>query len=229
MLIFDPVAHSYKNEFTGEVYTSASAILNKFKKPFEADVIAERVAKKRKCTVAEVKAEWKQANDFSKTYGTEIHAAIEQYNKMGTYDIKYVDIIQAYIDLDLIDAKRDNILSEQQVYNHEYKIAGTADIIRVEDKGGFSIFDFKTNKKFNMYSQYSDYLLSPVEHLPACEYSNYALQLSLYAFMYQGITGRRVNQLGVIYFDREACKFTHYPINYMKHEIISMLNHTKNK
>ena len=227
MLVFDPIAHTYKNEFTGEIYTSASTILGKFKKPFEADAVAERVAKKRKCTVEEVKAEWKKANDDSKTYGTEIHAAIEMYNKTGTYDIKYVDIIQAYIDLDLIDAKRDNILSEQQVYNHEFKIAGTADIIRLEDKGGFSVFDFKTNKKFNLYSQYGDYLLSPVDHLTACEYSNYALQLSLYAYMYQGITGRKVNQLGVIYFDRDACKFIHYPVNYLKHEIISMLNSIK--
>jgi len=227
MLVFDPIAHSYKNEFTGEIYMSASAVLSKFKKPFDADAVAERVAKKRKCTVAEVKAEWKQANDFSKEYGTEIHAAIEQYNKLGTYDIKYVDLIQAYIDLDLIDSKRDTLLVEQQVYNHEHKIAGTADIIRIKDKGGFSVFDFKTNKKFNMYSQYNDYLLSPVEHLPSCEYSNYALQLSLYAYMYQGITGRKINQLGIIYYDREKVKFTHYPVNYMKHEIVAMLEYLK--
>lgn len=227
MLVFDPIAHSYKNEFTGEIYASASAVLSKFKKPFDADAVAERVAKKRKCTVAEVKAEWKQANDFSKDYGTEIHAVIEQYNKLGTYDIKYVDMIQAYIDLDIIDSKRDNLLVEQQVYNHEHKIAGTADIIRIEDKGGFSVFDFKTNKRFNLYSQYNDYLLSPVDHLPSCEYSNYGLQLSLYAYMYQGITGRKVNQLGIIYYDRENVKFTHYPVNYMKHEIVSMLNTLK--
>jgi hypothetical protein len=229
MLVFDPIAHSYKNEFTGELYTSATTFLHKFKKPCEADVIAERVAKKRKCTVEEVKAEWKQANDDSKTYGTEMHAAIEMYNKTGTYDIKYVDIVQAYIDLDLIDSKRDQLLIEHQVYAHEHKLAGTADIIRLEDRGGFSIFDLKTNKKFNLYSQYNDYMLSPVEHLPACEYSIYALQLSLYAYMYQGITGRKVNQLGVIYYDRVACKFIHYPINYMKHEILTMLNYIKTK
>ena len=229
MLVFDAIAHSYKNEFTGEIYTSASGILNKFKKPFDADTIAERVAKKRKISVAEVKAEWKAKNDHSKTYGTEIHQAIEQYNKLGTYDIAFVDIIQAYIDLDLINSKRDVLLCEQQVYNHEHKIAGTADIIRIEERGGFSIFDFKTNKKLNMFSQYGDYLLNPVDHLPSCEYSVYGLQLSLYAYMYQGITGRRVNQLGIVYYDREVSKFTHYPVNYMKHEVISMLNYLKTK
>jgi hypothetical protein len=224
MLVFDAISHTYKNEFTGDFYTSVSTLLGKFKKPFNGDVIAERVAKKRQCTVEEVKAEWKKANDDSKVYGTEIHAVIERFNKYNTYDIEYVDMIQAYIDLNLINNKTDNLLVEQQVYNHEYKIAGTADIIRLEDKGGFSVFDLKTNKKFNLYSQYGDSLLSPVDHLSSCEYSNYALQLSLYAFMYQGLTGRRVNQLGVIYYDRTTKTFTHYPVNYMKHEIKAILN-----
>lgn len=225
MLVFDAISHTYKNEFTNEAYSSVSALLNKVKKPFDADTIAARVAKKRNCTVEEVKAEWKQANDFSKDYGTEIHTAIEQYNKTGSYNMQYVDVVQAYIDLDIIDVKRDNLLVEQQVYSHEYKLAGTSDTIRIEDKGGFSVFDIKTNKKFNLYSQYNDYLLAPVDHLPACEYSTYGLQLSLYAYMYQSMTGRKVNQLGIFYYDRNAVKFTYYPINYMKHEAIAILNH----
>jgi hypothetical protein len=218
MLVFDPVSHTYKNAYTGEQYTSATTLLHKYKKPFQADIIAERVAKKENTTVEAIKAKWKKANDDSKVYGTSIHAAIETYNKTGKYDTEFTDVIQAYIDLDLI-SKDDDLLVEHQVYAHEYKIAGTADIIRLEDKGGFSIFDIKTNKKFNLYSQYNEYLLSPVDHLPACEYSIYGLQLSLYAYMYQGITGRKVNQLGVIYYDRDLKTFTHYPMNYMKHEI----------
>jgi hypothetical protein len=222
MLVFDPIQHTYKNAYTGDKYTSATTLLHKFKKPFEADLIAERVAKKEKTTVEEIKLKWKKSNDESKEYGTAIHAAIEQYNKLGTYDASFVDVVQAYIDLNIIN-KGDDLLIEHQVYNHEYKVAGTADIIRVEDKGGFSVFDIKTNKKFNLYSQYNDYLLTPLEHLPACEYSIYGLQLSLYAYMFQNITGRRVNQLGVMYYDRNTCKFTNYPINYMKHEIEAML------
>lgn len=227
MLVFDPIAHSYKNEFTDEVYSSVSSLLNKLKKPFEADIIAERIAKKRKVTPEEIKAEWKQANDFSKTYGTELHAVIEQYNKTGTYDLQNVDIIQAYIDLNIIDVKRDSLLVEQQVYNHEFKLAGTADTIRLDEKGGFSVFDLKTNKKFNLFSPYNDYLLPPVEHLPMCEYSNYSLQLSFYAYMYQGMTGRKINQLGIFYYDRNSVKFTYYPVNYMKHDVITILNYFK--
>jgi len=223
MLVFVEISHNYKNEFTGDLYTSATTLLHKFKKPFDADKMAERVAKKEKTTVEEIKAKWKKSNDESKDYGTRIHAAIEQYNKLGTYDMDYVDVVQAYIDLNLIN-KHDELLVEHQVYTHEHRIAGTADIIRLEDKGGFSIFDIKTNKKFNLYNQYNEYLLSPVEHLSASEYSIYSLQLSLYAYMYQGITGRKVNQLGVVYYDRNECKFIHYPMNYMKHEIKAILN-----
>ena len=224
MLVFDPVAHSYKNEFTGEFYTSVTRVIHKFKKPFDSDTVASRVAKREGKTKEEVLDQWKKDNDKSKDYGTELHAVIERYLKTGTFDPEYTVFIQAYLDLDII-SKRDNLLIEHQVYSHEYKLAGTADVIRVEKNGGFSVFDLKTNKKFNLYNQYNEYLLHPLEHLTASEYSIYSLQLSTYALMYQNITGRRVNNLGIMYYDRNTEKFTYYPVSFKKHDVIAMLKH----
>jgi hypothetical protein len=122
-------------------------------------------------------------------------------------------------------ADDDTLLVEEKLYNHSYKLAGTADIIRLEDKGGFSVFDLKTNKKFNLYNQYSEYLLSPLSHLSACEYITYTLQLSLYAFMYQSMTGRNVNQLGIIYYNKEEKDFLYYPAPYMKADVQNLLDY----
>ena len=114
---------------------------------------------------------------------------------------------------------------EEKLHNHFYKVAGTADIVKLEDKGGFSVFDLKTNKKFNMFSQYSEYFLKPLTHLTACEYTIYALQLSLYAFMFQTMSGRRVNQLGVIYYNKENNNFSFFPTPYMRSDILTMLDY----
>jgi PD-(D/E)XK nuclease superfamily len=226
MIVFDPISHSYKNEFTGEVYISATTLIHKYKKPFDAKLMSERVAKKEGVTPEEIQSRWKVENNKSKDYGTELHAVIEDYLKTGNVSSDYTDFVQAYIDLGVV-TRKDELLVEHKMYSHEYKVAGTADIIRLEKNGGFSVFDLKTNKKFNYYNQYNEYLLSPLQHLTASEYSIYGIQLSLYAYMYQNHTGRRVNSIGVTYYDRNTNAFTYHPMSYMKYEVKALLDHFK--
>lgn len=223
-LEFDAKTHSYINPYTKESYISTTQLISKFKKPFNVEAISKRVAEKEGVTQEEIKQKWKKMNDDSKVYGSKIHSVLEDYNTSKTVAAGYEDLIGAYKQLEII-CSDDHLLVEEKLHNHYYKLAGTADIIRLEDRGGFSIFDLKTNKKFNLFNQYSEYLLSPVSHLTACEYTTYALQLSLYAFMYQNMTGRNVNQLGVIYYDRENNEFVYYPVTYMKADALMMLDY----
>jgi hypothetical protein len=222
MLVFDAEKHVYKNGHTKEIYTSVTTLLGKYKAPFDSQAAASKVAQREKCSVEEILARWKDINEASKTYGTKIHNTIETYHKTGCVDSEYKELINSYRQLGVID-ELDEILSEQQVYLHEYKLAGTADIIRHEKNGCFSIFDIKTNKKFNLVNQYDTRLLPPFDHLTSCEYTIYALQLSLYAFMYQNNTGRKVNQLGVFFYERDKNKFAFYPVIYLKHDIEKIL------
>lgn len=226
MLVFDPIAHSYKNEFTGEFYNSVTRVIHHYKKPFDSDTVASRVAKREGVTKQEILDRWKKGNDESKDRGTELHSIVERYLKTGTFDPEYTVFIQTFLDLDIVN-KKDDLLIEHQVYSHEYKLAGTSDLIRNESKGGFSVFDLKTNKKFNLVNPYNEYLLHPLEHLSACEYNIYSLQLSTYAYMYQNITGRRVNNIGVFYYDKITEKFTYFPMSYKKYDVVTMLNHYK--
>jgi PD-(D/E)XK nuclease superfamily len=224
MLVFDPISHTYKNEYTGESYISATTLIHKYKKPFNAALIAERVAKKEGVSAQEVQARWKADNDKSKDYGTELHAILERYLKTGVVESDYTDFVQAYIDLNIV-SRKDDILVEHRLHSHEYKVAGTADLIRHEKGGGFSVFDLKTNKKFNYSNPYNEYLLAPLQHLTASEYSIYSIQLSLYAYMYQNLTGRQLNSIGVTYYDRNTKKFTYHPMPYMKSDVKNLLEH----
>jgi hypothetical protein len=227
MIVFDPISHSYKNEFTGELYTSATTLIHKYKKPFDAKLMSERVAKKEGVSAEEIQQRWKTENNKSKDYGTELHVVIEDYLKTGKVTAEYTEFVQAYDDLGVV-TRKDDLLVEHRLHLHEYKIAGTADIIRLEKNGGFSVFDLKTNKKFNYFNQYNEYLLAPLQHLTASEYSIYSIQLSLYTFMFQNLTGRRVNSIGVTYYDRNTKAFSYHPMSYMKHEVKALLNHFTN-
>lgn len=223
MLKFDPVSHSYLNPYTDENYISTTQLISKFKKPFDVEKVSKRVADKEGVTQEEIKERWKKINNDSKVYGQKIHSVLEDYNSAKIVADGYEDLISAYKKIRVI-TDDDTLLVEEKLHNHLYKLAGTADIIRLEDKGGFSVFDLKTNKKFNLYNPYSEYLLSPLQHLSSCEYTTYALQLSLYAFMYQSMTGRNVNQLGVIYYNKEEKEFLYYPTPYMRSDVLLMLD-----
>lgn len=221
MLAFDKASHSYRNVYTDELYTSATTLINKFKKKFDADFHAKRTAEKEGVTPEEIKARWKKMNDESKIKGSNIHEAIDVFNKTGEINEQYKELLASIASLGLYDVSR--IKCEELVYNHNYKLAGTADII--EDLGSyFNVYDFKTNKKFNLFSPYGSCLLDPVSHLSECEYNIYALQLSLYAFMYKSMTGKRIGQLAVIYLTADN-KTQVYHAPYLHTDINNLLNY----
>ena len=114
------------------------------------------------------------------------------------------------------------IHSENLLSNDEYKIAGTADLIY--DHGDyFTIGDFKTNKKFNFTSTFNDFFKNPIEHLTYCEFNNYALQMSMYAYMHEKTSGKRCKKIIVFYLDEDKWRPIH--CNYLKSDIQNILNH----
>lgn len=221
MLVFDKASHSYRNAHTKEQYVSATTLIGKFKKKFDADYYAKKSAEKEGVTPEEIKARWKKMNDESKVKGSNIHDAIDTFNKTGVINEQYKELIVAVSALGLYDLTKTKC--EELVYNHSYKLAGTADII--EDLGSyFNVYDFKTNKKFNLSSPYGATLLDPLAHLSECEYNIYALQLSLYAFMYNSMTGKKVGKLAVIYLTPEN-KTEVYNSPYLYTDVKKMLDY----
>ena len=111
-----------------------------------------------------------------------------------------------------------------KVYDDENEIAGTSDIIADVDDKYFDVLDFKTNKKFLFFNKYNKYLLHPVSHLQECQYNDYSLQLSLYAYLYSLVTGKRLRQIRILYHDGN--KFHTYPVPYLFWEIKALIkNH----
>ena len=221
MIIFDPVKHAYTNSYTGEVYESVTTVLGKFKPKFDSDKWSRIVADKRGIPQDIILSEWAENTKRSQEYGTHLHKTIEDYAKTGLYEEEDADIIKAYKAVGDYVVK-DGALFEHCVYNHEYKIAGTADIIYPQGSY-FDVFDFKTNKDFKFHSKYNNNLLAPVSHLSDCEYNNYALQLSMYAYNYHKNTGRKVRSLKIFYWDRDAKAFNVYPAPYMLSDIKNIL------
>ena len=223
MVKFDKDSHTYTNVLTNEKYISVTTLLGKYVKPFDSDYHAERVAKREGVSKEFILSIWKDQNNTANEKGTKIHKTLEDYISEGIMDNMYGWLYGAYdrVVAEVI-SKYDTVLSEHMLHNHEYKIAGTSDLIY--DHGDtFTVADFKTNKEFKFENKYNEYLLDPVSHIMYSQFSVYALQLSLYAYMHELITGKKCRKLVSFYLNGD--KIVPYHFNYLKTDIINILEH----
>jgi len=77
-----------------------------------------------------------------------------------------------------------------------------------------------TNREFNFFNPYgNETLYKPFDHLQACQWSVYTLQLSVYAYMYElEFPHRKCRQICIGYWDKEKMSFQKIQIMYLKHE-----------
>jgi hypothetical protein len=218
---FDPVNHKYTNIYTNEEYTSVTRFLHQFKAKFNADEAAKRVALREGCSVQDILDRWKAENLKSQEFGTNIHQVIEKFLIEGEYEPENTTLCKEFKKIFPL-RKRDGLEIEKITHLHEYKIAGMADII-APYKEYFDVYDLKTNKVINYFSKYGEYMASPLQHLPSCEFTLYSLQISLYAYAYSQMTGRKFRQAAIFYWDRDAQTFSRIPVMYLKKEIEQLL------
>lgn len=220
--------HKYINDENNHEYISATKFLHLFEPEFDADKISGFVAKKRGITKEEVLKEWNEINKKSTTYGTKIHELMENYIKFNKIDNEYQQLYESYNKI-ISELSHDinEIHSEKILWNDTYEIAGTSDLIIDYNNDEFSVGDFKTNKKFLYYSQYNNNMLEPVKHLSSCQHNLYALQLSLYAYFYSLLSGKKLRHIFLLYTNDITKGWEYIPCNYMHYEIIFMLKYYK--
>jgi len=164
-VILNHDTHVYTNTETGETYTSVTTFIGKYKKPFDKDKWSKYVAQRDGLSQEEVLDKWSNITTTAQNRGTNVHLIMENYIKEKKIEKGYEEFVDSFIKktngIILPDSK---ILSEELLYSHEHKLAGTADLI-VENKNIFYVMDFKTNKKFNYTNKYNEYFFEPIDYL----------------------------------------------------------------
>ena len=65
-------------------------------------------------------------------------------------------------------------------------------------------------------SGYGNWLKPPLTYLSDCQYNIYGLQMSIYAYMFQMETGKKVGRMGLLYLNPEKdYEFEIIPVPYM--------------
>jgi hypothetical protein len=195
----EPVSHTY-TDGVGNKYLSVSALLSMLSEPFQKDMIAGFVAKKRGVSKETVIAEWDKKRNDAAVHGTRIHNALELYSDFKQVKDEDLELKDAITSIIHEYSRYKECKNEVCLYSKRYRVAGTTDkicILSGRKDCDVDIADFKTNlsKPIQYFSEYKKNLFAPLDHLQDCNFIKYSLQLSLYAYMFEELTGRRVRQL----------------------------------
>jgi hypothetical protein len=231
--IFDEEKHLYLDSKTKTPYYNVTRWLSKFKPEFDFVGMSEMYAEKYNLEVEKVREMWNKKRDDSIIFGKKFHKVFEEYlTSSSIIEEDYKPVVEQFNCLNLINRKHNNFF-EKRLYNPDLNIAGTADIISI-NKDTFDIYDFKTNKKLGFENSFKNdkWLKSPLDHLPNSEYFNYSLQLSLYAYLTEKMTGLKCNRLRIFWYNRQQPenyeslqgRWQIYTVPYLEEEIKACIN-----
>jgi ATP-dependent exoDNAse (exonuclease V) beta subunit len=199
---FNKKTHKYK--VNKKTLISVTQFVHLFFKPFDKK-IAKYVAASRKLkgedvTAKDVRAEWnKSAED-----GTAVHEEIQKFilRQLEFKDVKLPKAMKGveYFVKDVAPAML-KCTPEMMLYDTEYGIAGTTDLVVFQLRGNLMvvhIIDWKTNKDIKMWgSRKGTHELT--KHLDDCHLEQYTLQLSVYAWLLQRQYNVIIDELKIVH------------------------------
>lgn len=251
-LIFNESKHTYR--VGKQKLVSVTTLLKDYFSPFDAKAIAKKLAgvqkgknyrkfkadefitdeEKAKSTQKYWLAEWKEASD----HGTRVHNGMEQailnmsnainvMQENATEERDTKKMVQGWTFLGTLTDKDTTLKPELRIYDKELGLAGTIDLLLIK-KGKSSIVDWKSNKKIQKSGYLKATALPPIAELPDCNYSKYALQLGVYAYMLER-QGQEIDKLYLAHLKEDS--YMPYEIMYkdIKPFVEAILNDRKDK
>jgi len=203
VLDFYPQAHEYW--YKGQRLQSATGLVSKMYKPFNAEAIAQRCAPAWGMEEDDVVAMWKSNGQAAGFFGTAIHMLIENYEKYGERALPKMpilnDIVQSFpFQPDL------EVHSEVLLTCVERGICGLCDRLVIQD-GKASVRDMKVQHNADKKDSKSKNTILP--ELPSSKVGKAIAQCSIYADMLE-IAGVLVDDEVVVHvWDGEWKNHTH--------------------
>lgn len=238
-VILQEEGHIYKNLLQPEFkYISVTTVLHRYEHPFNEEYHSKRIADRDGVTQQSILDEWHKINRIAIEYGTNVHGIMERHllNKQKMYvprDDFERTLITEFRNLPVLPDHRS--IKPEYVLTHPlaetFGIAGCADVIEDVDDLKFNVWDFKTNRELTFDTPYNEWLKFPLTHISQNKYNLYALQISIYAYFYELETNKKVNTLGILYWDRGEIvdamtgvwRIIYLP--YMKTDVKNIINH----
>lgn len=237
--------HSYLIDGQPANSPSVTRLLKKFKKEFDKDTAAARVAKRLRVSTKQVLADWELNNLFSTTQGSMLHKYIENYynNKRVEFEGNFDGL--GYDEKKKIAENLPKLIGYFQNFYNDYshllcvkneivlgdiddtRVCGMSDMLcynTLTDE--LEIIDYKTNKKMEKKSKYGN-LLYPFEDMSEGEINEYAIQLNTYKYFVEKHTKLKIGKMRIIWFNVVNDNYRVYDLEDMQPKIKLMFDQFK--
>lgn len=228
---FDEKAHQYSVE--GAPFISVTKLVGTTTF-FDTDRLAAQKAESLNVPVSDILALWKRKGNYAKTMGHEVHSYIENLWQGQKYKPGHNEFIEMPLEIDLLIEQYQSfyksaknlmtlIAAEKVIYDLDYKIAGTFDALfhnRVNDC--VDIWDWKTSGKIERSNHFGEKLIG-LDHLDACNFNEYALQLSLYKYIIEKNTDIKIKSLNICQISKKNTWYNAFKLPYLKDEAVYLL------
>jgi len=227
--------HKYVISLEPDVkYTSVTTWIHEHFEKFDADKIIHKMMngpgwkpghKYWNMTPAQIKDQWNSNKDELAGSGTNLHFQIECYHNDDRFAFKYLNkhLYQLYIcdhgnklsetPLEwqyFINFIKDHphlkpYRTEWTVFNEDFKISGSIDMIYENPDGTLSIYDWKRSKNISRINTFNKFAItSLICHLPDSIFWHYALQLNTYKFILESKYEKKIRDMYLVRLHPDA-------------------------
>ncbi|MCC7514561.1 MAG: hypothetical protein IT212_07695 [Bacteroidia bacterium] len=236
-MVYMTPEHKYFNRETGEQLMAWSRFQELFFPSFDKKKMAAMCAGKGDyvgMTETEVIKKWEAHGTETANHGTDVHNALEHYSNTFTIKEEHKQFEPLVKSIQANYNGYNKVFSEERLWT-KHGIAGTCDKVCYVTSHKDSPFDISDFKNFKNGLEYvpkekarEKWCKFPIQHLPNCNFTKVAIQLSGYAFMKEEMSGRKCRKLTVIYIPLEnKLEYVQVVVPYLRLEIIAMITEFK--
>jgi hypothetical protein len=257
-ITFTETNHNYTIGDGKTKFISTTTFIHTLFAPFDADSVITNMMNGKKwssskyygMTREDIKREWSNKARQSSSEGTGLHQFVELF--MNQPRDTHRELLEMYENVnkeqfsEIYNTREwDHFLhfvstypdlrpyrTEWMIYDEECKIAGSVDMVYINEDGTLSIYDWKRCLTIEKTSGWNKYGIEEcINHLPDTNFWHYSLQLNIYKNILEKNYGVEISQLFLVKLhpDNKSGSFELIKLPFLKDEVMSLFEVLKTR
>lgn len=237
-IVFDSLNHRYYIDNNPDTI-SVSQLIDKFFPEFDALKAATNLNPKHELyglPVEEIISIWEKKGIEAAELGTQLHLQIENYYKKQRFKSNTKEF-GYFLDFKGQFTSMNPERTEWRIFDEDYRIAGTIDMLYKKEDGTFYIFDWKRSEKVvhpdgkpiisDPEHFYTKFAFGELSHLTDDNYYRYALQQNIYRHILETKYNYKISSMNLLILHPKYETYHWIKLPKMQNEVEYMLSALK--